>query len=295
MNLIDALSHMASPARAAGVTGSWRALRMQLDPATGETVNVGVWFQPDGAAPVWRLLVNVAGLRCLYGADGAANAAFAIDQARTALARDATLPAGWTIALGAPRHARGENAAAVLDTLFQRVVPLGRHELQDEDRLDADDHRLSTGRLRRQVRELIKQRYRSKQTPGWWRDTPVQVATRDGHSAQLDLQVWAESGTAVGAVASITSAWYTSKFHRDSYLASGYRALVESRQIDAVRGARAGMYVLRPMNDSRFTEEQLRTIDNEIDSLHWTLQRFNIEVHAFDNEQSLTEEVLALA
>lgn len=296
MSFMGALERMAQPPSAPVISGRWAALRLQLDRATGELVNVGVLFRPEGGASArFKLLGNVAGLRSMYGPDGAASAAFAIDQAAALLAQGMALPAGWSISAGPELHASGASTAAVVADLYQRVVPLARHEPGEDDRLDSDDHRLSTGRLRRRVREIIRQRFNTQATPSFWHDSPVRVATADGHPLSLDLQVWTESGTAVGAFACITSAWYTSKFHRDSYLNNGYRSLHEARQVSGAARSTAGMYVLRPMNDSRFSEDQLRTIDNELDSMHWLLGRVGVDVHTYDNEASLAEGVLNLA
>lgn len=296
MSFMGALERMALPPSAPVVSGRWAALRLQLDRATGEHVNVGVVFRPDGGEPArFRLLGNVSGLRCMYGPDGAASAAFAIDQAAALMTQGREFPLGWNISLGPELHASGASTAAVVAELYQRVVPLARHEPGEDDRLDADDHRLSTGRLRRRVREIIRLRFNTQVAPSFWHDSPVRVATTDGHPLLLDLQVWTETGTAVGAFACITSAWYTSKFHRDSYLNNGYRSLHEARQVSGAAGSTAGMYVLRPMSDRRFSEDQLRTIDNEIDSLHWLLGRVGVAVHTYDNEASLAEGVLSLA
>lgn len=296
MNLMNTLELLAKDDAPAGVSGRWCALRMSLDRATGEQVNVGVLFQPDGnRMPVWRLLRSVGGLRCLYGPDGAASASFAIDQAGALLARDGRLPDGWTISAGKPLHAHGATDIEVVDTLFARVVPLARHEKPDAERLDGDDHQLSTAALRSRVRDIVRKRYKLKTAPPFWRDTPVSTRTVDGHQLSLDLQVWVESGLAVGAMAAITSTWYTSKFHRDSYLNNSYRALTEARQAIGVAKAKAGLFVLRPMIDGRFTKEQLDTIDDEIDAAGWQLKRRGIDMHTFDNETALAEGVLELA
>lgn len=296
MNQMSALELIAKGSAPAGVSGQWRVLRMMLDRAAGEQVNVGVLFQPDGGErPVWRLLRSVGGMRCLYGPDGAASASFAIDQAGALLAQDGRLPDGWTISAGKLLHARGATAVEVVDTLFARVVPLARHEKPDAERLDNDDHQLSTVALRRRVREIVRTRYKSKTTPPFWHDAPVSTRTADGHPLSLDLQVWTESGLAVGAMAAITSAWYTSKFHRDGYLNNSYRALTEARQAIGAAQAKAGLFVLRPMSDSRFTKGQLGAIDDEIDAAGWQLKRIGIDMHTFDNEVMLAEGVLALA
>lgn len=296
MNIMDALERMAHAPAAPVISGRWAALRLHLDRATGEAVNVGVLFRPNSSGPAqFRLLGNVSGLRCMYGPDGAASAAFAIDQAAALLVRGEPLPANWNISLGPELHASGTDATSIVTKLYQRVVPLARHEPEADERLDTDDHRLSTGRLRRRVREIIRKRFNAKSAPDFWHDDPVRVATTDGHPMSLDLQVWTESGTAVGAFACITSAWYTSKFHRDSYLNNGYRSLNEARQVSGATGSRAGLFVLRPMNDSRFSEDQLRAIDNEVDTLHWLLGRVGVDVHTYDNEATLAEGVLSLA
>lgn len=91
-------------------------------------------------------------------------------------------------------------------------------------------------------------------------------------------------------MAAVTSAWYTSKFHRSHYLDSSFRALSEARATDI--DADANLYLLRPFGDKRFTESQLAEIDEEIDTLAWSLRRVDVNVQPFDNEDSIVNAIL---
>lgn len=110
----------------------------------------------------------------------------------------------------------------------------------------------------------------------------------------LDMQIWQDGGMVKGTMATITSVWYTSQWFRQSYLNSAFRSLSDARQVQGHTKAKAGLFLLRPMSDERFTREQLGAIDNEIDALHWGLKRIHVDVNTYDNETTLAEAVLSM-
>lgn len=291
MNIFDSLAVVQTPP---AISGHWSPLTLRLDKACGDRLNIGVIFQTeDGKTTRWRLLNNFSGIRCLYGPDAASNAAFAVDQINSYLREHSVCPKDWVISSGEPAYACGNSPEEIVTRLYARTVALARHEESEDERLDSDDHKLSTQRLRRRVRDSIKRRFETRETPDFWRDSPVQLSTNDGKSVALDLQVWSDTGTATGVIGAITSAWYTSKFHRDAYLSNSYRALVEARQI-AGTSAKAAMYVLRPFANPRFNEQQIREIDNELDTVYWSLSKIDVGVHVFDNEEAMTNMVMSV-
>lgn len=291
MKTLEALAVSQSPP---SISGHWSPLRLRLDKVCGDVLNIGVIFRHEGDPQIsWRLLSNFSGIRCLYGPDAASNAAFAVDQINSYLRQNGRCPEGWVISSGEEAFASGNSVDEILSRLYTRTVALARHEYSEDERLDSDDHRLSTGRLRRRVRDIIKRKFETRETPEFWRDSPVLLNTNEGKSVALDLQVWSGAGTTSGVMGAITSAWYTSKFHRDAYLSNSYRALVEARQISG-GSSKAAMYILRPFKNPRFNEQQIREIDNEIDTVYWSLAQINVGVHVFDNEEAMTTKVLSV-
>ncbi|MGP1684463.1 MAG: hypothetical protein ACTS8S_19260, partial [Giesbergeria sp.] len=58
-----------APAIASTACGHWSVVRLCVDLATQEWINVGVVLDSDPGARHYRLVQNLAGLRCFYNDD----------------------------------------------------------------------------------------------------------------------------------------------------------------------------------------------------------------------------------
>ena len=269
--------------------GQWQLARLSLDKATGEQVNVGVVFTGhDGGRATSRFLRNVAGLRCLYNDDLANDAAFLIDQAEQALEQGIRqLPSGWNISLSAPRFVRGDSAQAIVDTLYQRMVPLGQRE-DAAERLDSDDHAHTTRNVRKTVRELLCKHLQTSKNPEFWRSAPV-VSTQEGGQVQMDLQIFG-AGKSGDFRGSITSAWYKTHDHRSAYLNRTANAVLTAQGI--YPAATNIMYLLQPLDIEGFTKAEMGVIQQEIDSAAWLLKKNGAQLATFTTERAMAHSIL---
>ena len=111
------------------ITGHWQVVRMCVDQPTQEWLNVGIFFRASDGQTHWQLLENFNGMRCLYDEDAADNARFLLEQAEYAFETGQALPDGWHLTLGPAKFVRGLSTAdEVVASLFNRMVPLGRHQ-----------------------------------------------------------------------------------------------------------------------------------------------------------------------
>lgn len=268
--------------------GEWQLARLSLDKATGEQLNVGVVFTSHhGGRATSRFLRNVAGLRCLYNDDLADDAAFLIDQAEQAIEQGMQLPSGWSISLSAPRFVRGDSAQAIVDTLFQRMVPLGQRETAAE-RLDSDDHAHTTRNVRKTVRELLCKHLQSSKNPEFWRSAPV-VSTQEGGQVQMDLQIFG-AGKRGDFRGSIASAWYKTHYHRSAYLDRAASAVLKAKTV--FPGANSIMYLLQPLDIEGFTKAEMGVIQQEIDSTSWLLKKSGARLLSFPTERVMAHSIL---
>jgi hypothetical protein len=125
--------------RAAHVTGRWQVVRMCLDMAAQEWLNIGVLFRSSDGQRHWQLIKSMDGLRCLYDEDAVNNARFLLDQVSFAIEEDEIIPAAWNISLGPAQFVRGITAGEIVRSLFSRVVPLGKYQLSQDDKIDNED------------------------------------------------------------------------------------------------------------------------------------------------------------
>lgn len=283
------LSKLLNKPIATGVTeGKWRVAQLQIDPATGERLNVGIVFTDEQSGAVTtRFLQNMAGIRCLYNDDLAADASFLIDQAEHAIEQGITLPEDWNISLTRPLVARGEGAKTVVDRLFARMVPLGLKE-QLEERLDSDDHPHTTANVRKVVRDLLKKHLQSKSNPEFWNSSPV-LSLQNGREVQMDLQISGQ-GKAGQHCGTITSAWYKTRFHRNAYLDKAASAIVKAKQI--YPAANAVMYLLQPDTDAPFSIEEQRQIGADIESAKWMIDAKGGATEIFVDERAMAHRIL---
>lgn len=285
--LLQLLEKNTTPSKAK-VEGEWQIARLCLDKATGEQLNVGVVFtsHADGSITS-RFLRNVAGLRCLYNDDMADDAAFLIDQAEQALEQGARIPAGWSISLGAPLFVRGDSPDAIVQNMFQRMVPLGLRESVAE-RLDGDDHTHTTANVRSTVRKLLCAHMNTKKVPEFWRSAPV-VSVQDGGEVQIDLQIFG-AGKTGDVRGSIASAWYKTQYHRSAYLDRAASAVLKAKRV--YPSAVNIMYLLQPQDIEGFTKADMGVIQKEIDSTSWLLKKNGATLAPFTTEREMTRNIL---
>lgn len=263
---------------------------MCLDRATNEVINIGIVVEVDGKKR-WRLLQNLNGIKAIYGSSGVSSVEFLLEQTQNLLIKNEPIPPNWNVSLGPKLYANNTNIDALMMELFTRIVTFSRFTKEkDSDRVDES---LGTVELRKKVKSIIKAKYRDHM-PDFWMDDPIELQNHEGRSVSLDLQVWRpEDAYSSGFAACVSSAWYKSKFYRDSSLNSTFKSLSEAKQIEETKNSKLGVYILRPSPSSAFSPTILSEIDNEIDNLSWLLKKHNIYTKTHDQESSLAEELLS--
>lgn len=272
--------------------GSWRSIQLCLDKAAGELINIGVLLEVDGEKN-WRLLEDTQGIKAIYGAAGESNVKFLLRQVEEILKNDQSFPLNWNVRLGPSLFANCHDIESLTQSLYKRVVSVSRFTQETVSR-DVDSS-LGTTELRRRVRSIIKSKYQNE-IPDFWQDYPIKLEGSDGRESSLDLQIWTPADHySKGFAACVSSAWYKSKFYRESSLNSSFKTLSEAKQLKQTKKLKLGMYILRPFSDPGFDDGLLLEIDNEIDSLTWLLKKIDVHADVHDNEESLTAALLAAA
>lgn len=269
-------------------SGKWCAIRMCLDLSAQEWLNIGVVLYPNGDdAPTIRLLQNFAGLKCIYDTDAADNARFLADQIEFALHEGKKLPKDWNIQLSPAMFIRGSSKQQMVDDLFDRIVPLGKHE-RGVDRPDREDHQHATQSLRSNVRKLLSRHLQlANKAPDFWRAAPTSMMLEDSN-IQIDLQIVDSKEKVNGAV---VSAWYKTKYHRNASLTSGANAMSMARE--AFPNHRNILYLLQPPSHvMSLSKEDHHGIQADIDSVAWLVNKHNADLKILKSDRDITLSIL---
>lgn len=285
MNTYSRLLDQIAPAAKPAVRAQWRNLRFMPDPATGETLNLGVVLYTDDGTAHLRTLDDFRRLRCLY------RERLDTEQLRFLLR---TLPASGDpealpspqLTLSAPKLAVGDSADALLDTLFAQTVTLAG-AIDEAELLDDDPDSLSTEQARRQVFDAMKRRdpwsvRLIAEDPTW------HIVDADNpHTLDMPLRT-------AGRYGSILSAWYRGRSTLELHLLRGTLDLGTAARLHPE--GRGGLFLLRPPADTAgFTETHQRQIDNVIDMMAWRLRLQSTQLDVADSAEQLAEHVLAWA
>lgn len=270
--------------------GYWSVLRLCVDLATQEWLNVGVVLDAEnGGARQYRLLSNLSGLRCLYNDDAVESARFLLDQAEHMLETGAPIPHGWHIALSPPKFAQGPDAQTMVDKLFARMVPMGLHQLAQRE--DREDHPHATMSVRKTVRQLLNKHLQlaKSDTPEFWRRSPTSTQ-RNGSGVLMDLQIVAHTQGALihGAVA---SAWYKTRYHRNASLSQAVNAMTTASQ--AYPQSNNVLYLLRPpAGAGTLTAADHQAIAQDIESSRWLLHQHEATLKTANSEAEMAQTIL---
>lgn len=262
-----------------------------MDLAAQEWLNVGIVFRDATENSHFRFISDLSGLRCLYDADAAESARFLLDQVEHALEERLVIPSGWNISLGPEKFVRGASAQSIVDSLFVRMVPLGRHQ-QGPDRIDREDHPHATINVRKTVRQILNKHLQLSKNavPEFWRRNPTPIQ-RDGNDILMDIQIAAAiNGASVhGAVA---SAWYKTRYHRYASLSQSVNAMTTA--CEAFPNSHNVLYLLKPpASASALSADDHRAIAADIETNEWLLGKHGAKLKTAQTESDLAREILS--
>ena len=280
MSLETMFADMKLPA--APAEGSWRAIQLCPNPTADERLNVGVVYVAEGKAH-YRLIENMAGLKCLYGAEALENAQFLLALVRDALdAGGALTSPAPQILLGPEQFATGDKPEAVVDRIFSDVVTIGRHRMDLEAVAieEAPTVRNSTVR-KKVVAEIL--RVAPAVVKKVVAEKPFKVRSADNVEHELDIPL-----RAPGHFGSIVSAAYRSSGPRRTGLYAAFMDLSTARQFVEKRED-GRLFILR---DEGFPESLQRDIDNDIDDIGWRLRKINIEISPGFSPAAIAKDIV---
>lgn len=271
------------------VKGRWCLVRACVDMAAQEWLNVGVIFYEDNGVTHTKFITNLSGIQCIYDEDAADSLRFLLDQAEYAIETNTRIPDGWNVALSQERFVQGSSVQSIVDDLFMRLVPLGKHQLAD--RTDREEHQHATKNVRRTVRQLLASHLNlaKSATPEFWRKTPYPVQ-RDGTDVSLDLQIVANNH-GLSLHGAVTSAWYKTKYHRTASLSQAVNAINTSHT--AFPKSNNFLYLLKPPTSvNTLSSSDHREITKEIEASQWMLQKHHATLRLAGSEAEMALMIL---
>jgi hypothetical protein len=264
--------------------GKWHAIQLCPNPAADERINVGVVYISKGRTH-YRLVENMAGLKCLYGEEGLENAQFLLKLVQETLAAGELKSPAAQIQIGPASYAAGDKPESVVDRIFHEVVTVGRHHT-DVRVVAAED--TPTLRNRTVRKRIVAEMF--KLSPAIVKkvvaDKPFRVRAPDHEEHEIDIPL-----RAPGRFGSIVSAAYRSASPRRTGLYAAFMDLSTARQyVDRTENGR--LFVLR---EETFPESLQREIDNDIDDIGWRLKKIKIDVNPGFTTSRLAKDIVSWA
>lgn len=288
MNHVDWIRNVVDQASTSTVSveGQWHNIQLRPDIGAGDTLNVGVAFVDASHRVHLRMAHDLSRLSCLYGNaidiasferlcdvveseyNGVPVSKFQLSK----LSPNAVMSDG--------RYASGESIEEIVTRLFETTVPVGKpREFEKQPRTRAKS--LSTEQATKLIIDCLVERMGQRAIPfisrGLWT-----IYDRGGAERQIRLPI-RRPGRICASVISV--------FTKDEYRRR-FQLAKAGLDLDTVREhsgqERLGLLVLRPMISDGYTENELLSIDNEIDDTAWQLRSVaNIDVEASDDVDHL--------
>lgn len=280
------------------VTGRWHNLQIRPDLGSSELLNVGVAFVDDGDRVHLRMARDLSRLACLYD-DRVDVHSFeqlsklieeAFNGVNLSALRLSDLSPHTSLSEG--RYASGSSIGEILSTFYDATVPIGRQPSDAKNARKPRVRTISTQAARESVIERLLQRMGNRAVPYIARG-PWLLREPGGEEHRLDLPIRAPGRLS----ASLISLWTKDQYRRRFHLA---QAGLDLGTVQAQSPKeRLGLFVMRPMEEEGYSQDELNEIDREIDEASWQLRKVaNIEVEQGEDAEVLSgklEEWLEVA
>ena len=280
------------------VSGSWVLIQFSPNPSTREVFNIGVIFKERRKPISFKVLDNADNFEAMYGSQGKENFTFLIHVLSEMLQNniqekivDIDTPSPQ-ISFTKPKPVQGVSADFIIESLFQRMVPLAWNAKPTAQA------RVYNSINSIKLKEAIKQRIK-KSFPGLLRslftDNPILIPDPN-HQIYIDLPIYVgqESITRGDqiAYADITSMAQKSEVYRQLDLLKSRENLLMAKEHLNIEGN--GKLYIFTRDDGLDRSERLQ-IRNEIEETTWRLNKAGIEYTLHSDIGELTDSILGIA
>lgn len=269
------------------VDGRWTQIRWTPDLISNEQIAIGVFLEENGFIHT-KFIEDYGRLECVYGSDISHNLELAIDLIEYLLKRDWKKSVSPQLILDHRGYASGESTQAILDKLFNRVVPFGKpHDVPNEivDRFPT--YRTSNlitnikSRIFSQIGDDVYNIFPEKS----WLDIKI---GKDTH--QIDLPIRPNGTKQVGNINSTIYKTYD-KFEVNCLTALTDLQLAKKCGL----GEDAILFTLLP-NDyslSLLPEQEQEKRANFLKEFEWKLEMNEIEHQKYYEESDISDNILS--
>ncbi|KGO99769.1 hypothetical protein [Novilysobacter defluvii] len=273
------------------VSGRWHNLQIRPDLGSGELLNAGVAFVDEGSRVHLRMARDLSRLKCLYD-DRVDVQSF---EQLSMLIEEAFDGANWEdfrlsqlsahVSLSGGRYASGTSISEILSSFYEATVPIGKRPEGAKGVRTTRTRSISTQTARDSVIQRLMQRMGQRALPYIARG-PWTLSEPTGQVHQLDLPIRAPGKLC----ATVVSLWAKERYRRKFQLA---QAGLDLGTVQAQSPTeRLGLFVMRPMEEEGYSQDDLNAIDNEIDEASWQLRKVaNIQVEQGEDAESLSEKL----
>ncbi|WAR46934.1 DUF3037 domain-containing protein [Methylomonas rapida] len=269
------------------VIGRWYKIAMTPNLQSGDRFNVGVVFCDIEGALHYRFLAHYARLRCLYGDAIEEQTRFLLQLLREQLVNEESLLAlpSYNINVEGPFHAAGANIDAILNNLYDTVIPIGRAPENKEQREESAFQALTNQKARGLIYEQLDHLHGLHKTHALIAETDyLEIDTPTG-KRRLDIPL-----QPIGHYGSIISACYKNPASVEKHILNAQLDLNTADRLKP-RPGQIGLFILRPRADMHLTAKEMDATDNVLDKLLWKMRDKHWLIEADDSPKRLAEEI----
>jgi len=259
--LLAAAEQQAAPTLA--VCGDWYKVALTPDTRSGDRFNVGVILRDQAGLLHFRFLAHFERLRCLYGDHIEEQTRFLLQVLREQLIDESSLAAlpSPNLRVEGPFYASGNSIEAILKSLYDAVVPVGRAQEDIEARQESAFQSLNNLSARRLIYQELDYLIGLDKTHNLLPEIDYLELTTPEGKRRLDIPL-----RPFDHYGSIVSACYKRHSAIEQYVLKAQLDLATAQRLKPV-GKPMGLFILRPNEDMRLTKDELLSADNLLDQI----------------------------
>jgi hypothetical protein len=283
--LLEAADQQTAPTKA--ICGDWYKVSLTPDMRSGDRFNVGVIFRDNAGLLYFRFLAHFERLRCLYGDKIEEQTRFLLQVLREQLINELSLTSlpSANLRIDGPFYSSGNSIDAILKSLYDAVVPIGRAQEDAESRQESAFQALNNLGARKLIYQELDHLLGLEKTHNLLPKVDYLELTTPEGNRRLDIPL-----RPFNHYGSIVSACYKRHSAIEQYVLKAQLDLATAQRLKPV-GKPMGLFILRPNEDMRLTKEELLSADNVLDQILWKIRTEHYRIEADDNPKRLAEEI----
>lgn len=264
------------------VNGEWRAIKYSPNPASGESLNIGVTFKSNSGHTCVRMLDHFERIKCLYDHTiSDTDFHYLMEEIEHRILKNDThiLADSYSgiIDIGPAFYAQGDNEEKIVDSFYDSIVTLGKERTKTTRRFRP----FSAPKLRHEVLDNFRLKF-PLTAEKFIQEEPYNIPIR-GSSFPTDLPLVGEN-----TVGAITSAYYKSTATIGANIMHSITDITMARMHGNKK--KASLSLLRPGKNADLSQSEFRKINTELDKLLFKVESLDITLLEGISQSEVSEK-----